>query len=113
MKDATISAVRQLVTGVSGDKTFLWQPGLAADRPDTILDVPVLISEFAPHTFTTGLYLGLIGDLSYYWIADNMSMQIQRLVELYAATNQDGFFGRMALDGMPILEKAFCRVACT
>jgi HK97 family phage major capsid protein len=72
--------------------------------------VPVLVSEYAPNTFTTGLYLGLIGDLSYYWIADNMSMQIQRLVELGALTNQDYFIGRMKLDGMPVLEKAFVRV---
>ena len=37
-------------------------------------------------------------------------MQIQRLVELYAATNQVGFIGRMELDGMPVLEEAFVRV---
>jgi HK97 family phage major capsid protein len=96
-----------------GEGQYLWQPGLAQDRPDVILNVPVLVSEFAPHAFTTGKYLAIIGDLSYYWIADNMSLQIQRLVELYAATNQDAFMGRMALDGMPVLEKAFIRVACT
>jgi HK97 family phage major capsid protein len=75
-----------------------------------ILGTPVLVSEYAPNTFTSLLYVGLIGDLSHYWIAENMSLDIQRLVELGALTNQDYFIGRMSLDGMPVLEKAFVRV---
>lgn len=93
-----------------GDAQYLWQPGLVSDRPDTLLGTPVLVSEYAPNTFTTGLYVGLIGDLSYYWIAENMSVEIQRLVELGALTNEDYFIGRCALDGMPIHENAFARV---
>ena len=93
-----------------GDGQYIWQPGMVMDRPDTILDVPVLVSEYAPNTFTSGLYVGLIGDLSYYWIAETMSVQIQRLVELGALTNQDYFIGRAILDGMPVLENAFARV---
>lgn len=105
-----VSYIRKLK---DGDGNYLWVPGIAVDRPDVILNVPVLVSEYAPHAFTTGQYLGLIGDLSYYWIADNMSLAIQRLVELYAGTNQDAFVGRMALDAMPIMEKAFVRVTLT
>ena len=37
-------------------------------------------------------------------------MELQRLDELYAATNQVGFIGRMELDGMPVLAEAFTRV---
>ena len=102
-----VSAIRKLK---DGDGQYLWVPGLAVDRPDVILNVPVLISEFAPNTFTTLQYVGLIGDLSYYWIAESMSLSIQRLVELGAGTNEDYFIGRMKLDGMPVLEKAFIRV---
>lgn len=105
-KDA-VKMIRKLK---DGDGQYLWQPGLTMDRQDMILGVPVLVSAYAPNTFTTGLYVGLIGDLSYYWIAESMSMEIQRLVELGALTNQDYFIGRMALDGMPILEEAFIRV---
>ena len=43
----------------------------------------------------TGLYVGMIGDFSQYWIADALSFSVQRLVELYAATNQTGFIGRL------------------
>ena len=37
-------------------------------------------------------------------------MQVQRLVELYAETNQTGMIGRMESDGMPVLAEAFVRV---
>jgi len=37
-------------------------------------------------------------------------MRVQRLNELYAATNQVGFIGRLESDGMPVLEEAFARV---
>ena len=50
------------------------------------------------------------GDFRYYWIADALDMQIQRLVELYARTNQTGFIGRLETDGMPVLEEAFVRL---
>lgn len=102
-----IKMARQLKTG---DGQYLWKPGLAGDPTDTLLDVPVLTSEFAPNTFTTLLYTGLIGDLGQYYIADAMSMRIERLVELGAATNQDYFIGRLKCDGMPVLSTAFARV---
>lgn len=89
---------------------YLWQPGLAGDRPDTILDVPYIVSEWVPNTFTTGLYVGMIADFSFYWIADSLAMEVQRLVELYAETNQVGFIGRLETDGMPVLEEAFVRL---
>lgn len=103
-------AVKMIRKLKDGEGQYLWMPGLAQDRPDVILNVPVLISEYAPNTFTTGQYVGIIGDLSYYWIAETMQLDIQRLVELGALTNQDYFIGRVKLDGMPIMEKAFARV---
>ena len=54
--------------------------------------------------------LALIGDLSYYWIADAMNLEIQVLVERYADTNQNGYIGRQEVDGMPVLEEAFVRL---
>jgi HK97 family phage major capsid protein len=103
-------AVKMIRKLKDGEGQYLWVPGLTRAVDDVILNVPVLVSEYAPNTFTTLQYVGLIGDLSYYWIAENMSMEIQRLVELGALTNQDYFIGRMALDGMPVLEEAFIRV---
>lgn len=104
------SAVKQIRKLKDGDGQYIWSPGIVGDATDRILNVPVLVSEYAPSTFTSQQYVGILGDFSYYWIADAMSVAIQRLVELYAETNQDGFFGRMQLDGMPVLETAFARV---
>lgn len=102
-----IKMIRQLK---DGDGQYLWKPGLANDRGDTILDIPVIMSEYAPHTFTTGRYVGILGDFSFYWIADALDMTIQVLTELYAETNQNGYILRSETDGMPVLEEAFVRV---
>jgi HK97 family phage major capsid protein len=89
---------------------YLWVPGGFGGEKDELLDFPVMMSEYAPNTFTTGLYVGLLGDLSFNWIVDSETLQIQRLVELYAAANQTGFIARMELDGMPVLAEAFTRL---
>lgn len=88
---------------------YLWQPGLAGGEPDRILDIPYVVSEFAPNTFTTGQYVIILGDFSLYWIVEALDMEIQRLVELYAEANQVGFIGRAEIDGMPTLAEAFVR----
>lgn len=92
------------------DNNYLWQPGLQGGQPSTILDRPFHMSEYVPATFTSGLYVGLVGDLSFYWIADSLEMTVQRLVELYAETNQTGFIGRLETDGAPVLAEAFSRM---
>lgn len=89
---------------------YLWQPSKKEGEPDMLLGLPVYQSEFVPNTFTTGLYVGMLADFSYYWIVDALDIQIQRLVELYAETNQTGFIGRKETDGMPVLAEAFSRI---
>lgn len=93
-----------------GEGRYLWESSVQIGMPDRISGLPVIMSEFAPNTFTTGLYVGILGDFSQYWIADALSMTVQRLLELYAETNQVGFIGRLETDGMPVLEEAFVRV---
>lgn len=104
------SAVKQISKLKDGDGQYLWQAGITNGDPDRILGFPVYMSEYQSSTFTTGLYVGILGDFSNYWIADALDMRVQRLVELYAATNQVGFIGRKETDGMPVLEEAFARV---
>ncbi len=93
-----------------GEGQYLWRESTRAGEPDRLLNLPVMMSEYAPNTLTANQYVGLLGDFSNYWIADALDMQIQRLVELYAETNQTGFIGRMESDGMPVLAEAFVRV---
>lgn len=103
-------ALKQISKLKDGDGAYLWRQAVKDGDPDTVLGRPVNMSEYAPNTFTSGLYVGIFGDLSQYWICDALDMQVQRLVELYAAANQDGFIGRMESDGMPVLAEAFARV---
>lgn len=102
--------VKMLAKLKDGDGQYIWQSSVAASEPDRLLNLPVFMSEYAPNTFTTGLYVGILGDWSQYWIADDLNMEIQRLDELYAATNQVGFISRYEGDGMPVLAEAFVRV---
>jgi HK97 family phage major capsid protein len=88
---------------------YLWQPGLAQGVPATFIDLPYTVSEFAPGTVATGNYQAIMGDFRYYWRADALDFSVQRLVELYAETNQTGFIVRGEFDGMPVLEDAFVR----
>ena len=93
-----------------GEGRYIWQESVTVGQPDRLLGFPVNFSEYAPNTFTTGLYVAMLGAFSNYWIAESLSFEIQRLNELYAATNQVGFITRAELDGMPVLEEAFVRV---
>lgn len=92
------------------DGQYLWRPSVREGEPDTILGHPVRVSEYTPNTMTTGQYFGLFGDFSRYWFLDSLNLEIQRLDELYAETNQVGFIGRYEGDGAPVLEEAFARL---
>jgi HK97 family phage major capsid protein len=102
--------MKQIALLKDGEGQYIWRESVRAGEPDRVLNLPIMMSEFAPNTFTTGLYVGILGDWSRYWIADALSFQLQRLAELYAETNQIGFIGLLETDGMPVLEEAFVRV---
>ncbi|HUU96345.1 MAG TPA: phage major capsid protein [Phycisphaerae bacterium] len=104
------AGVKQLRKLKDGEGRYIWQPSVVAGTPDTILTRPVMQSEYAPSTFETGLYVGIVGDFSQYWIVDALNATIQVLLELYAATNQNGYYIRAESDAMPVLEEAFVRV---
>lgn len=93
-----------------GEGNYLWNPGIAGDRPATILDIAFDESEFMPSTFTTGLYVGVLACWPYYWVVDALTLTIQVLKELYAETNQTGYIARAETDGMPVHENGFVRV---
>lgn len=102
-----IKIISKLTDGLGG---YLWQSGLAAGDPDRLLGLPVYESEYVPNTFTTGLYVGALGDFKQYYIAESLAMSVQRLTELYAETSQVGYIIRAEVDGMPALPAAFRRV---
>jgi HK97 family phage major capsid protein len=103
-----VKRVRKLTYTGTGE--YVWAPGLASGQPSTILDIPFDISEFVPNTFTSGLYVALLGDIRYYRIVDALTLQIQTLLELYAESNQIGYIGRLETDAAPVLPEAFARL---
>jgi len=103
-------AVKQIAKLKDGEGRYIWAESQRVGEPDRLLGLPVYMSEYVPNTFTTGLYVGILGDFSYYWIADALTMEIEVLRELYAATNQVAIVARKETDGMPVLSEAFVRV---
>ena len=104
------AGVKQLAKLKNSDGQYIWQASVVLGTPDLLLGRPVNSSEFAPSTFTSGQYVGLYGDLKYYWICDSLSVEIQVLTELYARQNQIDYISRLETDGAPVLSEAFARV---
>jgi HK97 family phage major capsid protein len=63
----TLSQISKLKNG-EGD--YIWRESVRDGEPDRLLGRPVMMSEYAPNTLTTGQYVGILGDFSNYWIAD-------------------------------------------
>lgn len=102
--------VKQLAKLKDGEGQYIWEQSVKVGEPDRVLGLPMEVSEYVPNTFTTGLYVGILGDWSFYWIVDALGFTIQVLDELYARTSQIGYIGRQESDGMPVLAEAFVRV---
>jgi HK97 family phage major capsid protein len=102
--------VKKIAKLKDGNGQYIWRESVRVGEPDRVLGFPTFMSEYAPNTFTANQYVGVLGDWSYYWIADSLMMDFQRLLELFVATNQVGIVGRLESDGMPVLEEAFVRV---
>lgn len=102
--DTMVKMIRKLRTGVTNDKTYLWQPGLSVGQPDRILGKPVYVSDGAPVPLvggasTNGNVSIVFADWSYYQIADRRGVAMQVLKELFAGTGQVGFRFNKRVDG--------------
>ena len=86
-EDATVKVLRKKKTS---DGQYLWQPGLQASQPDTLLGRPLVTNEDIA-SLATGATTMLFGDFSRFYICDRAGIAIQRLNELYAANGQVGF----------------------
>ncbi len=104
-------AVEQVDQITDGAGRPIWNENIRdADGNPRLLGFPVEISDFVPNTFTTGLYVGMLGDFRQYLIAESLLIEIKRLDELKALNNLTIFLVRVEVDGMPKLEEAFSRV---
>lgn len=102
VNDSTVKAIRKLK---DGQGQYLWQPSVIAGTPDTIINRPIITSQYMP-TAAAGEKTILFGDFKYYWIADRKGRTFKRLNELYAANGQVGFLVSQRLDAKLILPEA-------
>lgn len=79
MSDATVAVVRKLKdnTGGAGQGNYLWQPGITAGEPDTILGKPVYIDPNMPAA-GAGAKSILFGDFSTYFVRQVESIRFER-----------------------------------
>lgn len=103
-------AVKRLRKTKDANGAYIWNAAISGGQPATILERPYVTSEYCPNTFTTGQYVGMVGDFKYFWIAKRFDLAIQVLKELFSLTNQTGYIGRMEIDAMPVMSAAFRRI---
>lgn len=99
---AFIKAVRKMK---GSDGQYLWQPSLAADRPETLMGRALYESEYMPN-IATGTIPAVIANLKYYDVVDRGQMYIQRLVEKYAEAGMVGFRVRKRTEGKLTISSA-------
>jgi HK97 family phage major capsid protein len=103
--------VKMLAKIKDSEGQYVWADSVKVGEPDMLLSYPVRMSEYIPNTFTTGKYVGILGNFKDgYWICDSLTMEMQTLLELYALTNQVFYIARAEVDGMPVLEECFARI---
>lgn len=103
MKRTTEKILRKLKNATTGD--YMWQPGLTAGQPSTLLGRPVAYSAYMPAA-TAGLNAIAFGDFKQYTIKDTTGMEMSVLRELYAENGQVGFKGNERTDGALIIKEA-------
>lgn len=94
INDATLKLIRKLKTL---DGQYLWQPGLQAGQPDTLLGRPVVTSDEMPAA-AAGNKAIAYGDFQWYRILDRRGLYFQRLNEIYATSGQVGFLAYRRYD---------------
>lgn len=95
MPDSMLKTVRKLK---DGDSRPLWQPGVAAGEPDSILGKSYFINQSMAAPAASAKTL-LFGDLKSYIVRDVKDVMVMRLVERYAEYGQVGFLAFSRHDG--------------
>jgi HK97 family phage major capsid protein len=107
LNDSTALQLRKLKFQIGSDAIgYIWQPGLQAGTPDRLLGQPVYYSAQMPILAASNVSI-VFGDFaSAYVIADRVPRTFQRLVELYAGTDQIGFRATQRVDGNVVKSEA-------
>lgn len=94
LKDTSIKLIRKLK---DGQGQYIWQPGLQAGQPDSLLGYPVHTSS-AMEAAAAGKKAVVFGDFKQFRVLDRRGLYFQRLVEIAATTGQVGFLAYRRYD---------------
>lgn len=100
------TALKTILKTKDTSGNYMLIPSLQVGVPDRILQKPVYNSDYMPIATTTGNFPIAFGDFSYFWIADRIGIQMQRLNELYSGNGQVGFRAYMRTDSALLLPEA-------
>lgn len=80
---------------------YIWQPGLQAGQPDSISGRPVIETDATAinNPVAAGNDIGFVGDLKRYTVLERLAMQVKRLEELRALTDEVGLRFRFRTGG--------------
>jgi len=106
MNRSTLGTIRTLKDSYG---QYLWQPGIASDIPNTILDHPYMETPDMP-IVAANAYPIMFGDFKRaYVIVDRVQMVMTRLTERYADLGQIGFIARKRVGGQVVLPEAILK----
>jgi len=106
MKRATIGEIRKLKDPVTG--TYMWQPGLVAGEPSSLLNIPIVECEDMP-AVAGGAFPIILGDIyQAYWIVDKRAMTI--LKDVYSSKPLVEYYTTKRVGGQVVNEEAFLKV---
>jgi len=94
--DAVVLALRLLK---DGNGQYLWQSGVANNRPDTLNGSPLAINQSMANSVAADAKTLLYGQLSRYKIRRVRQVRVYRLEERYRDKDQDGFIALLRADG--------------
>lgn len=99
-------AMKTILKTKDSSGNYLLIPSLKAGVPDRFINRPVYNSEYMPAGNVKNNTPIAFGDFSYFWIADRIGIQMQRLNELYSGNGQVGFRAYMRTDSELLLPEA-------
>jgi len=96
LHDSVILYLRQLK---DGEGRYLWQSGLQAGVPDTLLGYPITVNQDMASSVAASAKTVVFGQLGAYKIREVRGMRMYRLEERYRDYDQDGFVAFIRRDG--------------
>lgn len=96
LAQATRGRIRKLK---KTDGEYLWQPGLQAGKPSTLMGYPVTLNNYVPTAAASAKTVGFGDVQEAYVVRDTSDFALMRLTERYAEFLQVGFLGFQRSDG--------------